>query len=110
MTGDFNEKLALGTQNTRLTRLCSECNLHNIFLAKSGHQNFTSPNPGSRVIDCCLVDPMLTHAVTAGGYERFIACIVSNHGGFFLDLGSFLDFDTLPLFRSQTHRDISSRS
>jgi len=68
--GDFNEVLGLEDADS-LARLCTECGLVDIILAKHGRTDFDTYIRGSKVIDYFLIPPELEEAVLACGYEPY---------------------------------------
>ena len=108
VAGDLNE--VLGSSNSGMTRLFHDCRLVDPIMYRHGHNDFTTYQRGSKVLDYILVDPALLPLIAFTGYEPFGNHIISNHRGVYLDIDTARCFGSTiqPLLPIQL-RDISSR-
>jgi hypothetical protein len=97
--GDFNN--TIGEHNQGLTKLCSECMLHDVVFDNHGYDSheFTTYKRGNRCIDYMLVDQQMKTAVRASGYEPFNIRILGDHRGLYVDFSTrdFFGSDNLTL-------------
>jgi len=79
--GDFNEVLGLEDADG-LARLCTDCGLVDIILAKHGRTDFDTYIRGSKVLDYFLIPLELEDAVLACGYEPYNIRTMGDHRAF----------------------------
>jgi len=107
--GDFNE--VLGLEDTDgLTRLCTDCGLVDITLAKHGRTDFDTYIQGSKVLDYFLIPLELENAVLACGYEPYNIRTMGDHRAFYIDFDTAKLLGGKPTFaNAKTSRDINSK-
>ena len=107
--GDFNEVLGLSDADG-LERLCTECGLVDIILAKHGRTDFDTYIRGSSVLDYFLISPELEEAVLACGYEPYNIRTMGDHRAFYVDFDTVKLLGGTPTFSSKmASRDINSK-
>jgi len=104
--GDFNEVLGLEDADG-LARLCTDCGLVDIILAKHGRTDFDTYIRGSKVLDYFLIPLELKDAVLACGYEPYSIRTMGDHRAFYVDFDTAKLMDGKPTFaNAKASRDI----
>jgi len=93
-----------------LARLCTDCGLVNIILAKHGCMDFDTYIRGSKVLDYFLIPPELEDAVLACGYEPYNIRTMGDHRAFYVDFDTTKLLGGKPTFaNAKASRDINSK-
>jgi len=107
--GDFNEVLGLEDADG-LARLCTDCGLVDIILAKHGRTDFDTYIRGSKVLDYFLIPPELEDAVLACRYEPYNIRTMGDHRAFYVDFDTAKLLGGKPTFATaKGSRDINSK-
>jgi len=101
----------LGLKDTdELTRLCTDCGLVDIILAKHGHTDFDTYIRGSKVLDYFLIPPELEDAVLVCGYAPYNIRTMGDNRAFYVDFDTAKMLGGKPTFANvKASRDINSK-
>jgi len=93
-----------------LARLCTDCGLVDIILAKHGHTDFDTYIRGSKVLDYFLIPLELKDAVLACGYKPYNIRTMGDHRAFYVDFDTAKLLGGKPTFaNAKASRDINSK-
>ena len=100
--GDFNEVIGL-EEGTGLAKLCTDCGLIDVILARHGRTDFDTYIRGSKVLDYFLIPPELEPAALDCGYEPYNIRTLGDHRAF------YVDFDTVKLLGGKPNFSCNDR-